>query len=111
MIDGKNFFDQPINNDKITYENIRKIATSQEDDYTNDCLLTYPYFKDNYKKIAIDLSKQQALNSDLKAIQQITLTANLDCAGETRNFFYFSRSKINYFGFFTGNCKSIVNVL
>ena len=60
MIDGKNFFDQPINNDYKTYENIRKIATGQAGDYTTGCLLDYPYFKENYKMIAIDLSKQQA---------------------------------------------------
>ena len=41
-IDGKNFFDQPIDNDVKTYENIRKIATGQEDDYTIGCLLDYP---------------------------------------------------------------------
>ena len=40
-----------------TYENIRKIATGKGDDYTTGCLLDYPYFKDNYKMIAIDLSK------------------------------------------------------
>ena len=44
MIDGKNFFDQPIKIDKITYYNIRKIATSQGDDYTTGCLLDYVYF-------------------------------------------------------------------
>ena len=59
MIDGKSFFDQPINNDFKTYENIRKIATGQGDDYTTGCLLDYPYLKENYKMIAIDLSKQQ----------------------------------------------------
>ena len=41
MIDGKNFFDQPVKNNKVTYENIRKIATGQRDDYTSDCLLGY----------------------------------------------------------------------
>ena len=41
MIDGKNFFNQPIKNNKITYENIKKIATSQRDDYTAWCLLDY----------------------------------------------------------------------
>ena len=46
MIDGKKFFDQPIKNDKITYENIRKIDTGQGDDYTPGCLLDYAYFKD-----------------------------------------------------------------
>ena len=45
MIDRKNFFDQPIKNDKITYDSIRKIATGHGDDYTTDCLLVYTYFK------------------------------------------------------------------
>ena len=58
MINGENFFDQPIKHNKVTYENIRKIATAQGDDYTTGCLLDYPYFKDNYKMIAVDLSKQ-----------------------------------------------------
>ena len=54
MIDGKKLFDQPINSMTKTYENISKIATDQEDDYTTGCLLDYSYFKENYKMIAID---------------------------------------------------------
>ena len=54
MIDGKNFFNQPIKNNKITYENIRKITTGQGDDYTTGCLLDYLYFKENYKMTAIN---------------------------------------------------------
>ena len=57
MINGENFFDQPVKDNKVTYENIRKIATGQGDDYTKGCFLDYPYFKDSYKMIAIDLSK------------------------------------------------------
>ena len=57
MINGKNFFDQPIKNNKVTYENIRKIATGQGDDYTTGCLLDYSYFADTYKMITVDLSK------------------------------------------------------
>ena len=67
VIDGKNFFDQPVRNDKVTYENIRKIAIGQGDDYTTGCLLDYTYFK-KYKMIAIDLSKQQAFDADPRAI-------------------------------------------
>ena len=69
MIDGRNFFDQPINSMNKTYENIRRIAIGQGDDYTTGCLLDYSYFKENYKLIAIDLSKQQALDADPRAIQ------------------------------------------
>ena len=46
MIDGGNVFDQPVKNDMRTYDDIRKIATGQEDDYTNGCLLDCPYFKE-----------------------------------------------------------------
>ena len=68
MINGVNFFDQSITNKKVTYENIRKIATGQGDDYTTGCLLDYQYINDTYKMIAIDLSKQQALDADPRAI-------------------------------------------
>ena len=51
--DGRNYFDQPINNDIKKYENIRKIATGQGDGYTTGCLLDHPYFKENYKMMAI----------------------------------------------------------
>ena len=55
-------------NDKVTYKNIRKIATGQGDDYTTGCLLDYIYFKNHYKMIAVCLSKQQALDADPKSI-------------------------------------------
>ena len=81
MIDGKNFFNQPVKNDLIKHENIGKIATGQGDDYTTGCLLDYNYFKTYYKMIAIALSKQQGLDTDSKAIQQINFIADLVRAG------------------------------
>ena len=80
----KTFFDQPVKDNKVTYENIRKIATGQGDDYTTGCLFDYPYFKDSYKMIVVDLSKQQALDADPKSNQQISFTANLDRSDNTR---------------------------
>ena len=68
MINGENFFNQSIKNNKVTYENIRRIATGQGDDYTAGCLLDYPYFKDSYKMIPVDLSKQQVLDADPRLI-------------------------------------------
>ena len=93
MIDGKNFFDQPINNNLKTYENIRKIATGKGDDYTTGCLLDYSQFKDHYKIISIDLSRQQALDTDPRTIQQINFTANLDTAENTAMFFLLKKQK------------------
>ena len=78
VIDGQNFFDQPVKNDLITYDNVQKIPTSQEDDCTTGCLLDYPHFKENYKLIAMDLSKQRALDADPKAMQQSNFTENLN---------------------------------
>ena len=97
MIDGKNFFDQPVKNNKVTYGNIRKIATGQGDDYTTGCLLDYIYFKNYCKMIAVDLSKQQVPDADPKAIQQINFTANLDRAGNTRIYFILEEAKETVF--------------
>ena len=75
-------------NDSETYDNIRKIATGQGDDYkTTGCLLDYPYFRKYYKLITIDLSKEQKLNLDPKAIQEINFTENLDRGEGTSMFF------------------------
>ena len=88
-IDGKNLFDQQINNYIKIYEKIRKTVTGQRDDYTT--LLDYSYFKESYEMIAIDLSKQQALDADPRAVQQINFTANL--AGNTIMFFVIEEAK------------------
>ena len=71
LIDGRNFYDQPINDLIKQYDEIRKVSTGYGDDYTTGCLLDYAYFKDNYRLIAVDLSKQKALDADPRAIQQI----------------------------------------
>ena len=102
MIDGKKFFDQPVKNDKVTYENIRKITIGQGDDYTTGCLLDYSYFKKYYKMIDIDLRKQLALDADPKAIQQISFTANLDRAENTRFYFILEKAKETVFEFLQG---------
>ena len=93
MTDGKNFFDQPVKNDSVTYENIRKIATGQGDDYTTGCLLDYNYSKNYYKMKSIDLSKQQVLDADPKVIQQINFTRNLDRDGQTAIYFIIEETK------------------
>ena len=104
MIDGKNVFDQPVKNNKVTYENIRKITIGQGDDYKTGCLLHYTCFK-KYKMIAVDLSKQQALDADPKAIQQINFTANLDREGNTRIYFILEEAKETVLDFSQGNVK------
>ena len=105
MINGENFFDQPITSNKVKYENIRKIDTCQRDNYKTGCLLDYSYFKDTYKMIAFDLSNQQALDADPRANQQINFTANLDRAGSTRIYFILDEEKETILDFSQGTVK------
>ena len=105
IINGENFFDQPIKDNKVTYENIRKIATGKGDDYATGCLFNYTYFTYNYKMIAVDLSRQQALDVDPRAIQQINFTANLDRAVDTRVYFILQESRETKLKFAQGTVK------
>ena len=105
MIDGRNLFDQAIDSMTKTYENIRKIAMGQGDDYITGCLLDYTYFKENYKLIAIDLSKQQELDADPRAIQQINFTANLDRDDGATMFSIIQEAKETIFEFSQGTAK------
>ena len=84
-IDGRNFYDQPINDSIKQYDEIRKISTGQGDDYTTDCLLDFNYFEKNYRVIAAELSKQKALDADSRAIQHIIFTGKIKAtAANTR---------------------------
>ena len=73
-IDGRSFYDQPINDLIKQYGEARKVSTGQGDDDTTGCLLDFAYFEKNYKFIAADLSKQKALGADSRAIQKIIFT-------------------------------------
>ena len=106
-INGENVFDQPIKNDKVTYENIRKISAGRGDDYTIGSLLGYPYFKESYKMIEVDLSKQQALDADPKAIQQMNFTANLNKGGNTKIYFILEEAKETILNFSRGTMKAL----
>ena len=90
MINARNYFYKLVKNDRRTYVNISKITNDQGDNYTTGFQLSYPCFKDHYKMIAIDLSKQQTLDADTEAMQQIKITENLKSAGN--KIFVFART-------------------
>ena len=96
MIDGLNFFDQPVKSNSRAYDNIQKIANGQGDDYTTG-LLHYHYFKTYYKMITVDLSNSKSLMLIQKynTIQQINFTGNV---------FRYLKRKRNNFRFYTRNC-------
>ena len=84
LIDGRNFYDQPINDLIKQCKEVRKISTGHGDDYTTGCLLDYAYFKDNYKLITVHLNKQIALDVDPRAIQQIVFQGVAGGANNTK---------------------------
>ena len=96
----------PVKYDLTIYDNIQKFALGQGGNYTTGCLLDYVYFKDNYKMVAIELSKKQVLDADSKIKQQISFTENLDQPENKTMFFITEGAKETIF--FTRNFKSVV---
>ena len=107
LIDGRNFYDQPINDIIKQYDEVRKVSTGYGDDYTTGCLLDYAYFKDNYRLIAVDLSKQKALDADPRAIQQIVFQGVVGGANNTKIRLYtiLEKSKETILEFAKGTAK------
>ena len=103
LIDGKNFYDQPINDSIRKYDEIRKIATGKGDNYATGCLLDYDYFKKNYQLIAVDLSKQRELDGDPRAIQQIEFIGMLKTRSNV--FMILEKSKETILEFYKGTAK------
>ena len=88
--DGRNFYDQPVNDVIKKYDEVRKVSTGQGDDYTTCCLLDFSYYKNNYRLIAADLSKQKALDADSRVIQQIIFTGKIKATvANTRVIIYY----------------------
>ena len=77
-IDGRNFYDNPIENNSEKYRELKKVMIGKGDDYTTGSLSDYNYFIKHYKLVAVDLSKQKELDADLRAMQQIEFKYTLD---------------------------------
>ena len=71
IIDGRNFYDNPIENDVEKYRELKRVMIGKGEDYTTGSLLDFDYFKKHYKLVAVDLSKQKELDADPRTIQQI----------------------------------------
>ena len=91
------------------YDEIRKISTGQGDNYTTGRLLDFSYFEKNYKFIAVDLSKQIALDTDSRAIQQFIFTGRTD--NQIRIYYILEQSKETILEFSKGTTKSsVINI-
>ena len=95
LIDGKSFFDLPVKNEEETYEKVIEMSNNNDYTYTSDNLLDFAYFKENYKLIAIDLSKQ----TKLKDPQQISFIGKLDKTNGATMFSIIEKSEETTFNF------------
>ena len=107
-IDGRNCYDQPINDSIKQYDEIRKISTGPGDDYTTGYLLNFAYYEKNYRLIAADVSKQKSLDTDSRVIQQIIFTGKIKATeANTRVIIYYilDKSKETILQFSKGTTK------
>ena len=82
LIDGRNFYDQPISSKANKNEELLKLTTGKGEDYKTGYLLDYECYKNHYSIIACDLSKQKELDSDPRAIQQLEIVFMLNIASQ-----------------------------
>ena len=104
-IDGRNFYDQPMNESIKQYGEIRKKSTGQCHDYTTGCLLDFAYLEKKYRLIAIDASKQKALDADPRAIQQIIFTGKMKATEANTRAIILEKSKETMLEFAKGTTK------
>ena len=103
IIDGRNFYDNPIESDIEKYRELKKVMIGKVEDYTTGSLLDFNYFKKHYKLVAVDLSKQKELDADPRAIQQIEFKYIL----ETNSTIYWvlEKSKETILEFYKGTVE------
>ena len=103
IIDGRNFYDNPIESDIEKYRELKKVMIGKDEDYTTGSLLDYNYFDKHYKLVAVDLSKQKELDVDPRAIQQIEFKNML----RTNSTIYWvlEKSKETILEFYKGTVK------
>ena len=103
IIDGRNFYDNPLESDIEKYRELKKVMIGKGEDYTTGSLLDYDYFNKYYKLVVVDLSKQKELDADPRAIQQIEFKYML----ETNSTIYWvlEKSKETILEFYKGTVK------
>ena len=103
IIDGRNFYDNPIESDIEKYRELKKVMIGKGEDYTTGSLLDYDYFDKHYKLVAVDLSKQKELDADPRAIQQIEFKYMLGT--NSTIYWVLEKSKETILEFYKGTVK------
>ena len=103
IIDGRNFYDNPIESDIEKYRELKKVMTGKGEDYTTGSLLDFNYFDKHYKLVAVDLSKQKELDADPRAVQQIEFKYMLGT--NSTIYWVLEKSKETILEFYKGTVK------
>ena len=103
IIDGRNFYDNPIESDIEKYRELKKVMIGKGENYTTGSLLGYDYFKKNYKLVTADLSKQKELDADPRAIEQIEFKYMLGT--DSAIYWVLEKSKETVLKFYKGTVK------
>ena len=103
IIDGRNFYDNPIESDIGKYRELKKVMIGKGEDYTSGSLLDFNYFDKHYKLVAVDLSKQKELDVDPRAIQQIEFKYMLGT--NSTIYWVLKKSKETILEFYKGTVK------
>ena len=103
IIDGRNFYDNPIDSDIEKYRELKKVMIGKGENYTTGSLLDYDYFNKHYKLVAVDLSKQKELDADPRAIQQIEFKYMLGT--DSTIYWVLEKSKKTILEFYKGTVK------
>ena len=103
IIDGRNFYDNPIESDIEKYRELKKVMIEKGEDYTTGSLLDFNYFLKHYKLVAADLSKQKELDVDPRDIQQIEFKYILGT--DSTIYWVLEKSKETILEFYKGTVK------
>ena len=103
IIDGRNFYDNPIESDIDKYRELEKVMIGKGEDYTTGSLLDFNYFDKHYRLVAVDLSKQKELDADPRTIQQIEFKYMLGI--NSTIYWVLEKSKDTILEFYKGTVK------
>ena len=103
IIDGRNFYDNPIESDIEKYRELKKVIIGKGEGHTTGSLFDFNYFDKHYKLVAVDLSKQKELDADPRAIQQIEFKYMLGT--DSTIYWVLEKSKETILKFYEGTVK------
>ena len=103
LVDGHNFYDQPISDKIRKYDELRKLARGKSDDYTTGCLLDYKYFRDDFFNHSLQFARSKGIRCRSKI--NSTNTSNFMLDTNSQILTVLEKSKETVLEFYKGTAK------